>query len=96
MYAAPQPSPPQDLSRSKRQDLATPPDLGLGWIQARENPGRPTAPRHMQITERSPKAEIISAACELADYQASRISELQQRQTILLALLGLVAVLELL
>jgi hypothetical protein len=50
----------------------------------------------MQITERSPKAEIISAACELADHQADRISALEQRQTILLALLGLVAIWQLL
>lgn len=48
------------------------------------------------ITERASKAEIISAACELADSQAQQIEELQQRQTILLAFLGLVAVLELL
>ncbi len=48
------------------------------------------------ITERTSKAEVLTAACELADLQADRIRELQQRQTILLALLGLVAVLELL
>jgi len=54
------------------------------------------APRQMNITERSPKAEIISAACELADHQANRISALEQRQTILLALLGLVAIWQLL
>ncbi len=48
------------------------------------------------ITERASKAEILSAACELADIQSQQIRELQQRQTILLALLGLVAVLELL
>jgi hypothetical protein len=47
----------------------------------------------MNITERSPKAEILSSACELADYQATRIAELQQRQTILLCLLGLMAIL---
>jgi hypothetical protein len=50
----------------------------------------------MQITERTSKAEVLTAACELADYQADRIRDLQQRQAILLALLGLVAVLELL
>lgn len=55
-----------------------------------------TEPGQMQITERASKAEIISAACELADSQTQQIRELQQRQTILLALLGLVAVLELL
>lgn len=46
----------------------------------------------MNITERSSKAEIISAACELTDHQSDRIATLEQRQTILLALLGLVAV----
>ena len=55
-----------------------------------------TEPGQMQITERTSKAEVLTAACELADYQADRIRELQQQQTILLALLGLVAVLELL
>jgi hypothetical protein len=49
----------------------------------------------MQITERSPKAEIITAACELADHQADRISELQQRQTILASLVALLALLQL-
>ena len=68
---------------------------------AKRQPGRAggltdTAPRQMQITERASKAEIISAACELADSQSQRIEELQQLQIILLALLGLVAVLELL
>lgn len=47
----------------------------------------------MQITERASKAEIISAACELADTQADRIEALQQQQTILLALVGVLATL---
>lgn len=69
----------------------------VGWMQAGRKPGLTHhAPRQMQITERASKAEIISAACELADSQTQQIRELQQRQTILLALLGLVAVLELL
>jgi hypothetical protein len=50
----------------------------------------------MNITERASKAEIISAACELADSQAQQIEEMQQRQVVLLALLGVLAVLQLL
>ena len=50
----------------------------------------------MQITERASKAEIISAACELADSQAQQIEALRQQQLILLALLGLLATLQLL
>lgn len=50
----------------------------------------------MNVTERTAKAEVLTAACELADYQADRISELQQRQGILLALVALLALLELL
>ncbi len=40
----------------------------------------------MNITEKSPKAEIISAACESIDDQAARISRLEQQQTFLVAL----------
>lgn len=47
----------------------------------------------MQITERASKAEIISAACELVDDQSARIEALQQQQTILLALVGVLATL---
>lgn len=47
----------------------------------------------MQITERASKAEIISAACELVDDQSARIKALQQKQTILLALVGVLATL---
>jgi hypothetical protein len=47
------------------------------------------------ITERSSKAEILSAAAELTDSQAQAIATLQQRQTILLALLGTLAILQL-
>lgn len=97
--------------RSKRPTLATPPALGLGWMQARGNPGPPTTPPPlrrqpvgerllhldtMNATLRSSKEEIATAAVEIIDTQQDRIAELQQRQTILLALLGLVAVLELL
>lgn len=50
----------------------------------------------MTITERASKAEIISAACELADGQAARIRELEQRQAVLLCLAGVLAALLLL
>ena len=50
----------------------------------------------MNINERASKAEIISAAVELTDSQAQQIDELQQRQMILLALLGALAILLLL
>jgi hypothetical protein len=59
-------------------------------------PGTP-ADRTMQtITERSSKADIITAAVELTDQQQGQIETLQQRQTILLALLGALAILQLL
>ena len=74
--------------------LPSPHDWWLGWMQARGRPElTPTAPRQMQITERAPKAEIISAACELADSQAQQIEALQQQQVILLALVGVLATL---
>jgi hypothetical protein len=47
------------------------------------------------ITERSTKADIITAAVELTDHQQHQIETLQQRQTILLALLGALAILQL-
>ena len=47
------------------------------------------------ITERSSKADIITAAIELTDQQQGQIETLQQRQTILLALLGALAILQL-
>jgi len=52
-------------------------------------------PAMQTITERSSKAEILSAAAELTDSQAQAIATLQQRQTILLALLGALAILQL-
>jgi hypothetical protein len=48
------------------------------------------------ITERSSKADIITAAMEITDHQQGQIETLQQRQTILLALLGALAILRLL
>lgn len=50
----------------------------------------------MNINERASKAEILSAAVELTDNQAQQIEDLQQRQAILLALLGVLAILQLL
>ena len=55
-----------------------------------------TAPRTMNITERSSKADIIDAAVELTSTQAEKISELQQQQTILLIILGVLAICQLL
>lgn len=46
----------------------------------------------MNITARSSKDDVITAACELVDDQAQRIRELQQRQTVLWALVALLAV----
>jgi hypothetical protein len=45
------------------------------------------------ITERASKAEILSAAAELTDSQADRITTLQQRQTILLGVLAILTAL---
>ena len=47
------------------------------------------------ITERSSKADIMTAALEITDQQQGQIETLQQRQTILLALLGALAILQL-
>ena len=47
------------------------------------------------ITERSSQADIITAALEITDQQQDQIKTLQQRQTILLALLGALAILQL-
>lgn len=55
-----------------------------------------TAPRTMNITERSSKADIIDAAVELTSTQAERIDALQQQQTILLIMLGAMTILWLL
>ena len=43
----------------------------------------------MQITDRSSKPEIISAALELTDHQAATIERLQQQQRILFLALAL-------
>ena len=49
-------------------------------------------PRHMNTTLRSSKDDIATAAIELIDGQAEQLQELQQRQRILLALVGLLSV----
>ena len=55
-----------------------------------------TAHDQMNITERSSKAAIIDAAMELTESQAEQIAQLQERQKVLLALLGALALLQLL
>jgi len=50
----------------------------------------------MNINERSSKADIIDAAVELTSTQAEKISELQQQQSILLILLGVLTICQLL
>ena len=45
----------------------------------------PIATRQMNINERSSKDDIIGAACEITDAQQLRISQLQQEQQILFA-----------
>ena len=42
----------------------------------------------MNINERSPKEEQLSAACECIDTQAQQITELQEQQRILIAVAG--------
>ena len=48
----------------------------------------PLEPDTVNITDRSSKPEIISAALELTDYQAATITRLQQQQRILWAALA--------
>lgn len=47
----------------------------------------------MNITAKSSKDDVITAALELTDGQAQVISDLQQRQTVLLALVAVLTVL---
>ena len=53
----------------------------------------PTAPRQVNVTLKTSKEEMASAACELIDSQAEQLADLQQRQTVLLALVGVLTVL---
>lgn len=43
----------------------------------------------MNTTERSSKAEILTASLEMIDGQADRIADLEQRQAVLWALVAL-------
>ena len=47
----------------------------------------------MIITQSSTKAEIIDASCEVIDSQQEKISELQERQLVLWAIVGVLVVL---
>jgi hypothetical protein len=47
----------------------------------------------MNTTANSSKDQIITAACELADSQAHQIGQLQERQLVLWALVGVLSVL---
>ena len=50
-------------------------------------------PNTMNTTAKSSKDQIITAACELADSQAHQIGQLQERQLVLWALVGVLSVL---
>jgi hypothetical protein len=50
----------------------------------------------MNITQASTKAEIITAAMEITDYQQAKIDRLQQRQVILFGLVALLSIINLL
>ena len=71
-------------------------DPSLVYSQITADIETATAPRTMNITERSSKADIIDAAVELTSTQAEKISELQQQQAILLILLGVLTICQLL
>ena len=47
----------------------------------------------MIITQSSTKAEIIDASCEVIDTQQEKINELQERQLVLWAIVGVLVVL---
>ena len=47
----------------------------------------------MNITTTSTKADIIDASCEVIDTQAEQINDLQERQLILWAIVGILSVL---
>ena len=71
-------------------------DPSLVYSQITADIETATAPRTMNINERSSKADIIDAAVELTSTQAEKISELQQQQTILLIMLGVLVICQLL
>lgn len=51
-----------------------------------------TRTKTMNVTARSSKDDIITAAMELADSQSRRISTLEQQQRALLILLGIATI----
>ena len=55
----------------------------------------PTSRAMANITAASTKADIITAAMEITDNMQAKIDQLQQRQAVLLGLLGLLVVLNL-
>ena len=53
-------------------------------------------PRAMITTQASTKADIITAAMEITDYQQAKINQLQQRQVILFGLVAVLTIINLL
>jgi hypothetical protein len=53
----------------------------------------PTTSRPMNTTANSTKEQIITAAVELTDWQASQIEQLRERQAVLIALIGVLSLL---
>jgi hypothetical protein len=47
----------------------------------------------MNTTANSTKEQIITAAVELTDWQASQIEQLRERQAVLIALIGVLSLL---
>lgn len=50
----------------------------------------------MNTTQTSTKADIITAAMEITDYQQAKIDQLQQQQVILFGLIALLSIINLL
>ena len=50
----------------------------------------------MNITAANTKADIITAAMEITDYQQAKINQLQQRQVILFGLIAVLTIINLL
>ena len=59
---------------------------------SRQSWQHPSEPRQMNVTARSSKDEIITAAMELTDSQDRCIRRLEQQQAVLLVLLGIATV----
>ena len=86
---------PQALTRWSPMGVLVFGRTATGRIRLKAAPGVliPTAPRQVNVTLKTSKEEMASAACELIDSQAEQLADLQQRQTVLLALVGLLTVL---